>query len=93
MINLGLRIKNLRLEKGLTQEQFAIRLGVTKSIISAYESGVRHPSLDMLVKISQSFNVTTDFLLGLNKNLELNVSGLSSEQISILRALIEQFSK
>ncbi len=91
MLEFGSRLKGLRVSKGLTQDQLALRLGVTKSIISAYESGTRYPSLEMLVKLSKSFNVSSDYLLGLNKKQEIDVSTLTREQLSIINTLIAQF--
>lgn len=91
MLDFGNRIKALRKQKNLTQEQLAKRLWVTKSIISAYESGTKYPSLDMLVKLAQTFNVSTDYLLGVNKNSYLDISGLSESQIGLLNNLAEEF--
>lgn len=91
MIEFGEKIKKLRKQKTLTQEQLAKRLWVTKSIISAYESGNKYPSLDMLVKLSQTFNVSTDYLLGVNKKQYIDISDLSETQIQIIKKIIEEF--
>ena len=58
--------KELRLSKNLTQSQLANRMWVKKSIISAYETDARPPSLDMLIKYAREFNVSTDYLLGIS---------------------------
>jgi transcriptional regulator with XRE-family HTH domain len=55
-------IKELRMSKSLTQSQLAERMWVKKSIISAYETDSRPPSLDMLIKYAKEFNVSTDYL-------------------------------
>ena len=91
MIEFGERIKKLRKQKTLTQEQLAKRLWVTKSIISAYESGSKYPSLDMLIKLSQIFNVSTDYLLGINKKQYIDISNLNENQIEIIKKIIEEF--
>ncbi len=91
MIEIGKKLKALRKQKNLTQEQLAKRLWVTKSIISAYESESRFPSLDMLIKLAQTFSVSTDYLLGVNKTQTIDVSKLSEKQIFILRNIIEEF--
>ena len=93
MLNFGNRLKNLRLQKNLTQEQVATRLGITKAMISAYELSTRYPSIDMLIKIAQSYNVSTDYLLGINKTNTIDISNLTNEQISIINNIIEQFTK
>ena len=83
--------KELRISKNLTQTQLAARMWVKKSIISAYETDARPPSLDMLIKYSKEFNVSTDFLLGLDDNKSICVDGLTEKQISIINNLIEEF--
>ena len=85
--------KELRLSKNLTQTQLAERMWVKKSIISAYETDARPPSLDMLIKYAKEFNVTTDYLLGLQEHKSINVDSLTDQQINILNSLILEFSK
>lgn len=84
-------IKKLRMNKHLTQTQLAKRLGVGTSIISAYENQDRLPSISMLIKLSYEFNVTIEYLLGLNKNKTIDVSDLTDEQILAINTVIEQF--
>ena len=83
----------LRLSKNLTQTQLAERMWVKKSIISAYETDARPPSLDMLIKYAKEFNVTTDYLLGLQEHKFINVDSLTDQQINILNSIILEFSK
>lgn len=92
MIEIGSRVKELRNQKNLTQEQLANRLSVTKSVISAYENGFRFPSLDVLIQLAYIFNVSTDYLLGVNKKRVLDVSKLSLSQVEIINKLIEEFT-
>lgn len=84
-------IKELRQSKGLTQTQLAERLGVKKSIISAYETDSRPPSLDMLIKYAREFHVSTDYLLDMETTKKINVDNLSEAQVSILNTLINEF--
>ena len=88
MVDFGNTLKSLRISKQLTQAQLAQRLGLTKSVISAYETGLRMPSYDILISIAKIFNVSTDFLLGLEKKQEADFSGLTDEEISALLNLI-----
>ena len=90
MIDFGNRLKDLRTKKGLSQEQLAHQLGVTKSMISAYETSMRMPSYRVLIKIALLFNVSTDYLLGIEKGASLRVSGITSAQSAILSELIEE---
>lgn len=59
------RLKNLRLEKGLTLEQFGKLFDVSKQGVSHWETGIRYPSLPVLVQIAEFYAVSTDYLLGL----------------------------
>lgn len=65
MVDFGNRLKTLRIQNNMTQFQLSQKLGLTKSVISAYENGLRMPSYDVLIAISNIFRVTTDFLLGI----------------------------
>ena len=88
MVDFGNTLKMLRTQSGFTQEQIANRLGLTKSVISAYETGLRMPSYDVLIMISKIFKVTTDYLLGVEKKEEIDLSGLTEEEITALKNLI-----
>ena len=85
-----LKLRMLRKEKKITQQQLADRLGITKAMISAYENGIRLPSYDILIKIAAIFNVSTDFLLGITTARNLCVEGLTEHQIELLTAIIEE---
>ena len=58
------RLKELRTNKKLTQEELANRIGVGKSLISMYEKGTRNPSIENLEKLADEFNVDLDYLMG-----------------------------
>lgn len=58
-------IKNLRIEFNLTQQELADALDVSQSVISNWEIGLNAPTPPYLVKLAKLFDVTTDFLLGL----------------------------
>ncbi|MGG3210594.1 helix-turn-helix transcriptional regulator [Geobacillus stearothermophilus] len=61
---LGDRLRKLRQEKKLTQEELGKKINVTKVSISGYENGNRTPDTETLQKLADFFNVTTDYLLG-----------------------------
>ena len=58
------RFKLLRSEIGLSQEQLAEKLQLSKAAIGHYETGFRRPNLDTLEHIAEFFGVSTDYLLG-----------------------------
>lgn len=88
MVDFGNKLKQLRLQAGLTQKQLAERVKVTKSVISYYELQERYPSPEMLIKLANIFNVSTDFLLGMEKQQTLDISGLDDEDIRLLQHTI-----
>lgn len=57
-------LKEMRLEKGINQVNLASALGVSKGIISMWETGQREPTLSSLVAIADYFGVTLDYLVG-----------------------------
>lgn len=93
MVDFGNRLKALRLKENMTQEQLAKKLGLTKSVISAYESDLRHPSYDVLIHISKIYNVTTDYLLGVERKREIDVSGLTRDEVEALLNLIRAMKR
>ena len=89
IVDLGNVLKKLRLKENMTQSQ----LGLTKSVISAYETGLRLPSYDILIHISKIFCVSTEYLLGLEKKESIDLSGLTQDEITALLALIKAMKK
>lgn len=63
-MNLGDRLKTLRLEKGISQTDLAKQFNIARSTLSQYESNQRTPSDEIKVKLSEYFNVSIDYLLG-----------------------------
>lgn len=61
---IGEMIKELREEKNYTQKEFAEILNITTGCLSKYETGRTQPSIDMLIKIADTLNVTIDYLVG-----------------------------
>jgi len=86
-------LKNLRTSKGLTQTQLAQRLWLNKSIISAYENETRTPSLEVLIKLSNEFNVSMEYMLGIEREKTIDVTGLTEEQIAVVSSLVELLKK
>ena len=86
-------IKLLRTQKGLNQVELARALCVTKQCVSNWENDNVLPSIEMLIKIAEYFDVSTDYLLGRTAKQELNVDGLSEEEISHIRWLISDIKK
>ena len=90
MVGFGDKLKQLRTLKGLSQEQLAKRMSITKSMISAYENSIRLPSYDVLIKIALFFNVSMDYFFGFDKRKYIDVTDLSDLQVSILSQLVDE---
>ena len=88
---LGARIKELRKEFGLSQVELATRMEVTKQTISNWENENIQPSIDMLVDLANLFNVTTDYLLGLDDVPRLSIEGLPLSFAAHLAQIIDDF--
>ena len=58
------RLKQMRKNERLSQQELADKLGINRSTLAKYEQNERHPPNDVLVNIAEMFNVTTDYLLG-----------------------------
>lgn len=92
MVYLGSKLKQLRREKGLTQQQLADKLGLTKGSISAYETSAKYPSIDVLRQMAIVLDTSADFLLGLSDERAFNLNFLTDEQIHIINSLIAEFN-
>lgn len=88
-MNFGDKLKALRTSQKLTQQQLADRIGVAKSVVSYYESGDRYPSYDVLVRIAHVFHTSIDYLLDVKKEKVIDVTGLSDEDIAVVRTVAE----
>lgn len=87
----GNRLRKLRENRHLTQTQVAVRLNISKSAMSGYENNIKTPSVDILIQLAQVYNVTTDYLLGLDNRDMLYIDGLTSRQKEILTVLLTEF--
>ena len=97
------RIKNLREEFGFTQQDLANKLNGAKSTIAMYENETRKPSLEILVKLSEIFNCSIDYILcktDIRKAGQVNVDeadiafasgikGLNETNKAIIKSTIE----
>ena len=90
IVDFGEKIKHLRLGMGLTQVQLAERLHISKAMISSYETGIRFPSYDVLIKFAALFKVTTDYLLSFDRVKSIDVTGLSDSQVDLILKMVNE---
>ena len=93
IIELGEKLKALRTENHLRQDQVARLVNVEKSSISMYETGMRQPSYATLVRLANVFNVSTDYLLGRTNSSPVDLSGLTAAEAAMINQLVTSMTK
>lgn len=88
MVDCSQKLRMLRESRHLTQLQVANRVGVSKAMISAYETAIKTPSIDVLIRLSRLFGVTIDYLVCVDSTAGLNITGLDDDSVAIVAALI-----
>ena len=76
---LNVNVKNARQAKGMTQEELAIRLNVTRQTVSKWEKGLSIPDAEMLIKLSEVLDVTVSDLLGTGTNESVSNENLAEQ--------------
>ncbi len=86
---LGEKIRALRLARGIRQEELGRRIGASKQSVSNWENGNILPSIDVLIRLADFFGVSTDYLLGRDSRKTLDADGLTNDEFSHIRQIIE----
>lgn len=90
MVDCSEKLKSLREARRLTQRQVADRVGISKAMISAYETASKAPSIDVLIRLAHLYGVSVDYLVCVNSPKSLDVSGLDDDSIAHLSALVQK---
>lgn len=90
MVEFGNRLRQLRKERKLTQQQLAELIGVKNSVISFYEVGERVPSPEVLRKLALALHVTADYLLGIERGATIDASGLDEQDCFVVQMMIDR---
>lgn len=81
------RITELQEARGLTNRAVETGAGLANSVISQWKKGKGKPSLDAIVKLSNYFNVSTDYLIGTSTNMEIGAEiSLTEEELLLIDA-------
>lgn len=86
-------LKTLRKNNGLTQSELGRRVGLSKAVVSKYETGIGYPNFETLIRIAKYFGVTTDYLLGEENVKTVDVSELTESQAEIIHRTVAEFAK
>ena len=89
MFDFGLRLRELREKHKLSQEQLGRRVDRSKSVISSYENNLKMPPLSILTDFAVIFNVSLDYLVGIDKNEMVSIDGLTDQQKQVLQTIGE----
>ena len=90
---IGDRLRRLRSQRNLSQIALAQQLGVSKSVVSAYENNVHLPPYDVLIQLARIFGVSTDYLLGAVGSRTICVDGLTDGQIEAVAKLVDELRR
>ena len=75
------KIRHIREQAGITQAELARKLGLTRSSVNSWD----------VIELAKLFDVSTDYLLGLERGATISVEGLSDKEVSVLLELISCF--
>ena len=84
-MTLGEKLSKLRKENNYTQEQLADILGVSRQAISKWESNITYPETDKLIRMSELFDCSLDYLLKDAEETVRNNQSNSNEEILFFR--------
>lgn len=89
----GMRLKELREKKQLSQTDVAKRLDVTRSTVSGYECNTITPSLEQLVKLAVLYNTSLDYMMGMDNRSHLYLDDLSESQQQTILDVVDRLKQ
>lgn len=104
----GQRLKEIRLSRGMSQQDLANKISTSKSVISGYESGRNDPAQSVVIKLADALDVSINYLMGQNNEkyhkplenenddfvvLARNLEELTEDQINLIKEMIDHFNK
>ena len=84
-------LQKLRKDRGLTQAQLANKINKESSIISSYEKNLQSPTFDTVRSFAAIFNVSMDYLSGMEKSTSISTVNMTKQQVQIMKDLAEAF--
>ena len=93
MLVLGERLRKIRMDNNMSQRQIADFLGNAVSTVAAYETGMRMPPYETLIKFAKRFHVTTDYLLGIDHRELIDISDLSDREQNAIKIMLNALKK
>ena len=93
MFDFGNHLRMLRERYGISQEELGRRVGRAGSVISNYENNLKLPSLDVLITMSEIYNVSLAYLVGFNKTDQVLLTNMTEEQRDLVHRLIKELKQ
>lgn len=93
VFDFGLRLKELREAKHLSQSDVASRLNVSRSTISGYESNTTTPSLEQFTRLAILYNTSLDYMMGLDNRICFYLDGLSKNQQQTILDIVNRLKQ
>lgn len=91
LFDFGLRLQQLRMDHNMSLADLGKKINRSKSVICGYENNYKTPPLDVLVQLAVIFNVSLDYLVGIDKKEMVSVDGLNDGQKEIIHSMISEF--
>lgn len=91
LFSIAEKIKYLRESAGMTQSELARNLGLSRSGVNSWEMGLSIPSTQYIVELAKTFDVSADYLLGIENTSTISVKGLNDKQVSAILEIIQCF--
>ncbi|MBQ8575294.1 MAG: helix-turn-helix transcriptional regulator [Clostridia bacterium] len=86
-------IKSLREDAGFSQSELAKKLDVTRSSVNAWEMGLSTPTTHYIVELAKLFHISTDYLLGLEKERTVILDDYTKTEIELIYGLLKYFDE
>lgn len=87
----GIRLRQLRQDRGLSRDALARKLGVSKETIYRYENNLQNPSLERAKQIAVILRTSLDYLTGLDNRYTISLPSLPEEQRNALDLFLQVF--
>ena len=87
---IGSQLVKLMTERGISSKELALTLGIKEELLIMYGQDVKYPSYEILIKIAEVLDVSTEELFGINTGKTMNIEALSDENRRLVKNLVRR---
>ncbi len=91
LFDFGMRIRELREKRKLSQAELGRKIGRSKSVVCSYENNMKMPPLGVLMDLAAVFHVSLDHLVGIDKHQMVSIEGMTEPQKALMELLVVEF--